>query len=322
MKGAATDSATFQFGEHALASGVKRFAHSAMATLFEIYCAHSDAEYAAQAARAAFDLVDRLEADLSRFFENSDISRINSLQPDQCTRVSPWTLECLQTARRMFFETGKAFDISIGSGLDTLEIIPDEMVVCASASGARLDLGGIGKGYAVDCMAELLEEWEITRVLLHGGFSSVLALDPPPNCDGWTLTLSAPGQVNREILARVSARQRALSASGTQKGNHIVDPRSGRPIKGRLASWVSLPRVAAHPSETPTMTDCLRTERAAATVAEALSTAFMILADPEVAACCKRWVGMEAWLVTTHPEPGSGGRGLLHLCGPGCGDLK
>ena len=62
----------------------------------------------------------------------------------------------------------------------------------------RLDLGGIGKGFAVDQMAALLEEWGLERSLVHGGWSSVLALEPPPDRDGWPLSMSAPGARDRE----------------------------------------------------------------------------------------------------------------------------
>ena len=82
--------------------GAQRFSHQAMATLFEIYCVHADASYAGQAARAAFDLVDRLEQEQSRFVANSDVSRINQLSAGQGTRVSPSTMECLEIARRMY----------------------------------------------------------------------------------------------------------------------------------------------------------------------------------------------------------------------------
>ena len=148
-----------------------------MATVFEVHCVARRRAIRRQAAHAAFDLVDRLEQELSRFIANSDISRVNHLAAGQSTRVSPWTMECLEIARHIYDLTGGAFDVSIGSGLERLELVPDEFTVHAREAGARLDLGGIGKGYAVDRMAEVLEEWEIPRALVHGGFSSVLALD-------------------------------------------------------------------------------------------------------------------------------------------------
>jgi FAD:protein FMN transferase len=260
--------------------GAHRFTHAAMATVFEVHCVHAEARYAAQAAEAAFDLVDRLERELSRFLANSDIARINHLAAGQSTRVSPWTMECLEIARHAFALTGGAFDISLGSGLGRLELVPDEFTVHARTAGAALDLGGIGKGYAVDRMAELLEEWEIPRALLHGGFSSVRALEAPPGRDGWPLTLSAPG--DGRVLARVSARQRAFSASGVRKGDHILDPRDGRPVRGRTAAWVAVPwEDGASP----------------AAVADALSTAFMIQPEGEIADLCRACPGLEAWLV-------------------------
>ena len=163
-----------------------------MNTVFEVFCAHDDPGYAGQAAQAGFELVDRLEQEMSRFIANSDIARINALGAGRATRVSPWTMECLDIAWRMHALTAGAFDISIGSGLERLEL-RDGFEVRAREEGARLDLGGIGKGYAVDRVAELLGEWEVPRALIHGGFSSVLALDPPPGRDGWPLTLTVPG---------------------------------------------------------------------------------------------------------------------------------
>ncbi len=156
---------------------VRRFAHEAMATVFEVYAEHPDEQYAAQAAQAAFDLVDRLELELSRFLPNSDVTRVNHLAAGEYTRVSASTLECLVIARHMFDLTGGAFDISIGTGLPSLELDADDFVVRATKGGVQVDLGGIGKGYAIDVVAELLEEWGLGRGLVHGGFSSVLALE-------------------------------------------------------------------------------------------------------------------------------------------------
>jgi thiamine biosynthesis lipoprotein len=286
--------ATVALGEARPGPGLHRFAHAAMATVFEVHCAHDDGGYARQAAHAAFELVDRLEQELSRFIPNSDISRINELAAGEGVRVSPSTLECLEIARRLFDRTGGAFDVSIGSGLDRLDLVSHDFTVSARADGVRLDLGGIGKGYAVDRMAELLEEWGIHHALVHGGFSSVLAVEPPPDRDGWALTLRAPWPGDERVLARISACQMALSASGTRKGDHIVDPRTGRPVRGR-AAFVALSLRAQ--AETG---DGLRSPAA---VAEGLSTAFMILSAPEIEDLCGGWPGVEAWLA---PEPTSG----------------
>ena len=292
---------------------IRRFSHEAMATVYEVYAVHPDEQYAAQAAQAAFDLVDRLERELSRFQPNSDITRINQLAAGAHTRVTPTTLECLVIARHMFELTGGVFDVSIGTGLPSLEIDPDELVVRASTSGVQIDLGGIGKGYAVDLVAELLEDWDLERSLVHGGFSSLLALEPPAGIGGWPLTLSDPRDSSR-VLARLSVSQTALGASGVRKKDHIVDPRSGEPVRGRLASWVAVPRPRkgeqgerggpGEQGEGPRL--------AAAAVADALTTAFMMLSEEEIVDLCARTPGVEAWLLPDDDE-----RAVGHFGGSG-----
>ena len=268
---------------------VRRFSHEAMATVFEVHVLHPDGGYAAQGAQAAFDLVDRLERELSRFIPNSDVSRINHLADGETTGVAASTMECLLIARHLFEITAGTFDISIGTNLPSLEFDVEARTVRATAGGVRLDLGAIGKGYAVDLVAELLEEWELPVSLVHGGFSSVLALEPPAGRDGWPLTLSSPVGAG-DMIARLSARQMALSASGLRKGDHIVDPRSGAPVRARLAAWASLPRPdPPRTGEGPRL--------AAAAVADALTTAFMMLAADDIAQLCDRSPGLQAWIL-------------------------
>ena len=262
--------------------GARRFAHQAMATEFEIFCVHADGEYAQQACWAAFDLLDRLENELSRFIPNSDISRINHLAAGEQTRVSRWTMECLEIARQAYGDTAGAFDISLGTGFDRLQLAPRDCLVHATTGGVRLDLGGIGKGYAVDRMAEVLREWDIHQALIHGGGSSVLAMDAPAGLDGWPLTMGDRS---------VQARRRAYSASGIRtQGDHIVDPRTGQPAGLRVAAWVSA-ELDGSPSPSA--------------VAEAYSTAFMILPAAQVEEICARHAGLEAWLLEPTLGPAS-----------------
>jgi len=270
--------------------GAHRFAHQAMATEFEIFCAHLDREYARQAAWAAFDLLDRMESELSRFIENSDVSRINALAAGASARVNRWTMECLEIARLAYEETAGAFDISLGSGLDSLQLDPHASTVRATADAVRLDLGGIGKGYAVDRMAEVLRDWDIHQALIHGGCSSVLAMEAPAGFEGWPLTMSDAAGTPFDT---VQAKRRAFSASGTRKGDHILDPRTGKPVRRRLAAWASaeLDRGALSASASPSA------------VAEAFSTSFMILPAGEVQDICERFPGLEAWLLEPASQP-------------------
>ena len=271
-----------------------RFSHEAMATVYEVYAVHADQRYAAQAAQATFDLVDRLERELSRFLPNSDITRVNHLAAGESTRVTPTTLECLAIARHMFDLTGGAFDVSIGTGLPSLELDPEESIVRATSGGVRVDLGGIGKGFAVDLMAELLEEWGLGAALVHGGFSSVLALEPPPDHDGWPLTLSDPADPARQLV-RLSVGQTALGASGVRKKDHIVDPHTGAPVRRRLAAWATVPR-PREPAPEPTG-EHSQPRAAAGAVTDALATAFMLLPGEDIERFCQRSPGLEAWIL-------------------------
>ncbi|MFZ2145876.1 MAG: FAD:protein FMN transferase [Sedimentisphaerales bacterium] len=282
--------------------GLKRFCHEAMATTFEVIVVHEDARYARQAAAAAFDEVDRLEGELSRFIENSDISRINNLPVNQALRLGLDAFECLQLSCRIYAETNGAFDITIGSllslwrnedgtprmplkeelnlarqhtGTGLLQLDEDEHTVRLLASPVQVDLGGIGKGYAVDRMAELLREWSIETVLISGGYSSVLALDAPTGTKGWPLTISNPDN-RKQILARPCLQCRALSGSGLQKGRHIIDPRTAQPVKGKLAAWASASDAAT---------------------ADALSTAFMVMSPDEIRQYCSRHPEVSAMIM-------------------------
>jgi len=200
---------------------IRRFSHEAMATVYEVYAVHPDEQYAAQAAQAAFDLVDRLERELSRFQPNSDITRINQLAAGAHTRVTPTTLECLVIARHMFELTGGVFDVSIGTGLPSLEIDPDELVVRASTSGVQIDLGGIGKGYAADRSAEILNAAGPCLVNA-GGDLAVRGGAWPVGVEHLTLLLE------RGAIA-TSGRDRRRWTRDGREHHHLIDPRTGAP---------------------------------------------------------------------------------------------
>jgi len=288
---------------------LRRFSHEAMNTVFEVHVANADPKYGAEAAQAAFALVDRLEGELSRFRPNSDITRINHLEPGASARVGEAALECLVVARHMYQLTGGAFDVSVGTGLPTLEIDADAFEIRATTGGVRIDLGGIGKGYAVDLVAELLEDWGLERAFVHGGYSSAIALEPPEGSDGWALTLSDPREPSR-VFRRLSMRQAALSASGVKKGDHIRDPRTGEPVRGRLAAWAALPRPTRGDGASDPGDARPAPRLAPGAVADALTTAFMLLDTGDIAALCDRSPGLEAWIL---PEDAAPGGGLLQF---------
>jgi thiamine biosynthesis lipoprotein len=273
-------------------SGVYRFSHEAMATIFEVLIIHPDVVYAEQAANAAFDEVDKLESELSRFIENSDVSQINNLGANQALRVSPATFECLEICGRLHSETEGAFDVTVGAlydclvdsgkkarevsaseletvrkrtGMELVKLDEDAYTVKVSGEGVQIDFGGFGKGYAVDKMTELLVDWGIERALIHGGFSSVLALEGPTGMTGWPVTLSNPLN-RRENLEVIHLSNQALSSSGLEKGQHIIDPRKGEVVGGKIGTWVC---------------------GGEAGTCDGLSTAFMVMSKDEIERYCQ-----------------------------------
>lgn len=245
-----------------------RFSHNSMATIFEVFIIHDDSVYAEQAAWEAFRELDRLELELSRFIENSDIYRINNLGKNQPTQIGLDAFECLKQCAQLTNKTDGAFDITAGKnpGMHMLQLDETNFSVKLLADSIHVDLGGFGKGYAIDQMARLFREWDIESVLIHGGKSSVLALAEPPGEKGWPVTLSNPSQT-RQILSHVYLKHRALSGSGLQKGHHIINPRTGKPIEDRLAAWASTSSGA---------------------MSDALSTAFIVMAAEKIKEYCMR----------------------------------
>jgi len=269
-----------------------RFTHAAMATIFEVLVHGQDPDYAQQAAWAAFDEVDRLEKELSRFIPSSDVSRLSAAPPGKLQRVGVATYECLQAAARVWKDTGGAFDVTVGTlmalwkpkegeplpqvtdaelaaarartGMDLVILGDDEPSAGIKAEGVRIDLGGIGKGYAVDRMVDILGDWGIGRALVHGGLSTVRAIGAPPRRKGWRINLGDP-EDRPENVGVVYLKDMSLSGSGVVHKKHIVDPRTGRPVESKLGTW-SLCE--------------------SGTVSDALSTAFMVMSPAEVEKYC------------------------------------
>lgn len=260
----------------------RRFSHDAMACTFEVRAIEEDAEYARQAADAAFAELDRLEQELSRFVPTSDIARINSLRSGQHVHVGADTIACLRLAARVFADTGGAFDVAFASrqalppGIKPLELDPRERTITVRADGVQIDLGGIGKGYALDRMLEILRDWRIRATLVHCGQSTVAVLGRPQETADWLLGIRNPLKPD-QVLGRVRLRDAALSGSGRAlHGDHIIDPHSGQAALDKLGAWALAPSAA---------------------LADALSTAFMVMADDDdVAACCQRQAHIGALL--------------------------
>jgi len=241
-------------------------AHDAMATTFHLTVAHPDPLYARQAIAEAFTCLDRLESLLSRFLEGSDIFRINRLASGSTTPIHPDTFDCLTIALEVQHDTAGAFDLAYASPPSpdhrpAFELDHAAHAVRARREPLRLDLGGIAKGFALDRMAALLNDWDITSALLCASSSTILALNPPPDQPAWPVSIGPDRKPLRLALANA-----AFSASGLAvKGNHIIDPRTRQPAQTWSRCWSAAPSAA---------------------LADALSTAYMAMSEHEIRRYC------------------------------------
>lgn len=270
-----------------------------MATEFEVIIAQEDVDavYAGQAADAVFAEIDRLEEELSRYKPGSDIWRINNLKAGERCPVGLAATDCLMLAKAVHQETGGAFDITVGPLMDIFRNqdgtprtpqadeeddararvgihvfeVDEGGFVTVQVDQPRLDLGAIGKGYALDQVVTVLGDYGIFNALLNAGDSSVLAIGAPPGDAGWIVTA---GNTER-IPLRLT--DRAVSASGfAVKGAHIMNPRLMKPVPARRERvWASAPTAA---------------------LSDALSTAFTIMTRSEVDEFCNRNPDVQAIL--------------------------
>ncbi|MEI7532733.1 MAG: FAD:protein FMN transferase [Verrucomicrobiae bacterium] len=251
-----------------MSDSIHVFNHNAMATQFQVRIAGEEKTYATQTAQAAFALADELESRLSRFRANSEISQIAQLVPGDKLRLSEPVFACLRLAQRMEFATRGAFSATASAlrhqpTKPLWALVENEFTLRCDSGKLEFDLGAIGKGFALDRMAEVLREWSCPAFMLVAGGSSILTGDAPAGTVGWDCGLGENNSSRRHWLANVS-----LSGSGLAvKGEHIFDPRTGLASSRRHRAW-ALTTSAAE--------------------SDALSTACMILDETEILDVLKR----------------------------------
>ena len=280
--------------------------HPSMGSLLEIQAFTDDPAHLRAVLARAFTALDALEAKISHYQSDSEISKLNRRSGDsRWVEISQETLQLLQISRTFWQTTEGAFDITVGPlvrlwgffdnvpawpdeserntylervGMQYLEIDPAVGRARLTRSAMGLDFGAIGKGYAVDLVTEILREGGIQDALISFGGSTHYGLGRPPGQDGWWIFLDESDPDARQIL-----RDGALSTSSNDTRHwvrngrtygHVLDPRSGLPTPFLGSVSVLAP---------------------SATASDALATAFLVLREEDsrrILASHPEWVAI------------------------------
>jgi FAD:protein FMN transferase len=263
-----------------------RLSRRAMACSFEVTIASEDT-CDLPAVRAALDHIDRIEDQLTIFRNSSAIAEINRRAGAEPVAVDRVLFDLLGECVDLHRATGGTFDITTtplsrvwgflqregrlpsreaidtalrSVGVDAMRLDESSLTVRLTRKGVELNLGAIGKGFALDCAGADLRARGVRHALLSAGRSSLLALGG--GREGWWIDVISPSTDRR--LADVWLRDAALGTSGAGEQfvdvdgvryGHVIDPRSGWPTSGILSATVIADRAAT---------------------ADALSTAFFI----------------------------------------------
>jgi FAD:protein FMN transferase len=216
----------------------------------------------------AFREVHRLDAMLSNYRRESEWSRVNREAAAHPVEVSPELFSVLSSCLEYSRQSDGAFDITVGAlmkvwgfykgegrmprradvrdaltkvGYRHVLLDPSARTVRFSRRGIELDPGGIGKGYAVDRIVDVLKREGVDVALVSASGSSIYGLGAPPeDSRGWPITIRTPRNPEEEA-ATVFLRDMSLSTSGSYEKffwaegrtySHIMDPRTGYPARG------------------------------------------------------------------------------------------
>jgi FAD:protein FMN transferase len=252
------------------------FALSRMGTMFRIVLYESDASRARGAAMAAFDRIEELEAALSDYREDSEVTSLCRDGNAAPRGVSPELFEILDRSVQISRMTGGAFDVTIGPvvqlwrqarksgrlpdpaeiakaevavGYGNLELNRDARTVWLKAPGMKLDFGAIGKGYAADQAMAVLKSRGITRAYVEGGGDMMIGAAPPGE-PGWKISIRDPQTGSDRATEFLYLHDTGVATSGDvfqhvdvggERYSHIVNPSSGAGLRNAAEATVIAP---------------------------------------------------------------------------------
>lgn len=244
---------------------VWRMTRPIMGSRCDVLACGADQATLAFAVEAAFEELERLEHLLSRFDRTSEISRLNRDAAGSTCRLDHELTDILAACQAGWEASAGAFDIVAGSRSRDgrpLTFASVDLDIAARTihfrdAGVRLDLGGFGKGYALDRAADRMAEFGVCQVFLQTGTSSITVRRPPPGEPGWPLDWAVHASISADVprtlfLANLavstSATTSATTAATTACGDanpggaaDVIDPRTGETVRPRRHAIVLAP---------------------------------------------------------------------------------
>lgn len=253
-----------------------------MGTVFEIAAYSDSRERASAAIDKAFQEIVRIDDLMSNFKPESALSTLNRSAHFHTERVPSDLYRVIEEAVQFSKISDGKFDITVAPlvnlwkaalagdslpsqpqqqqaqacvGYEKIELTPPDQVSFNSPC-LQLDLGAIGKGYAVDRAAEILHSLEIQDAFLNAGGSTMVAMGSPPGQSAWLVHLRDPShKIDPYVMLSngsvSTSEQTAKSLLGRDSAGHIIDPATAKPLQTEFAVSVIAP--------TGTMSDGLST---------------------------------------------------------------
>ena len=253
-----------------------------MGTVFEIAAYGESREQVSAAIDKAFQEIVRMDDLMSNYKAESALSHLNRSAHFHAESVSPDLYRVIERGLQLSKLSDGKFDITIAPlvnlwkaspvgdsvpspaeqrqaqscvGYDKIELIPPDQIMFRS-SCLQLDLGAIGKGYAIDRAAEVLHSLRIENAFLNAGGSTIVAMGSPPGQVAWLVRLRDPShRFDPYVMLKngsvSTSEQTPQSLLGHDSPGHIIDPSTGKPLETQFAVSVIAP--------TGTMSDGLST---------------------------------------------------------------
>lgn len=243
-----------------------RLRRQAMATDFEVlYCSYEKSDVC-KIGSAMLDEVERIESLMSIWKGETELIEVNRRAAQEPVQVSEEIFNLVKLAKDVFSQTEGAYDITSTplvrcwgffqrqgrlpspeeidearrkTGMQYVELDEVNRTLHFTREGIELSPASVGKGLALDYAMRIAHNRGLKTVMMHGGFSSVLASGRPAWKDAWQIDVRNPLDHNHP-LARLRLKNEGYSTSGAElqyfehegkRYGHIIDPRTGWPVE-------------------------------------------------------------------------------------------